>query len=60
MTKQIFVKKKAEGNFGKLPTERTAEEMIQYGIVNIDKPKGPTEALLPVFPIRFRTMFRKF
>jgi len=42
--RQIFVKKKAEGNFGKPPTERTAEEMIQYGIVNIDKPKGPTEA----------------
>lgn len=42
MTKQIFVKKKAEGNFGKFPTERTPEELIQYGIVNVDKPKGPS------------------
>ena len=42
MQSQIFVKKKAEGEFGKLPSERTAEELIKYGIVNIDKPKGPT------------------
>ena len=42
MQRQIFVKKKADGEFGKAPSERTAEELIQYGIVNIDKPKGPT------------------
>ncbi|MBU0470684.1 MAG: RNA-guided pseudouridylation complex pseudouridine synthase subunit Cbf5 [Nanoarchaeota archaeon] len=40
--KQIFVKKEAMGEFGKYPQERTAEELINYGIVNIDKPKGPT------------------
>lgn len=40
--RQIFVKKEAVGIFGKNPSERTPEELIQYGIVNIDKPKGPT------------------
>lgn len=40
--KQLFVKKEAVGTFGKPPFERTPEELIQYGIVNIDKPKGPT------------------
>ena len=42
MKKQIFVKKEAEAVFGKNPKERTAEELIEYGIVNINKPKGPT------------------
>lgn len=42
MMKQTFVKKEATGTFGKKPEERTPEELIQYGIVNIDKPKGPT------------------
>ena len=42
MSRQLFIKKAAEGEFGKSPAERTADELIQYGIVNIDKPKGPT------------------
>ena len=42
MQKQIFEKQKAEGEFGKIPSERTTEELIKYGVVNIDKPKGPT------------------
>jgi len=42
MSKQIFVKKEEKGEFGKPPKERTPEEIIKYGIVNIDKPKGPT------------------
>lgn len=42
MPRQIFIKKAAEGGFGKHPPERTAEELVNYGIVNIDKPKGPT------------------
>jgi H/ACA ribonucleoprotein complex subunit 4 len=40
--KQVFVKLKAEGEFGKTPEERTTEEILNYGIVNIDKLKGPT------------------
>ena len=37
--KQLFLKKEAVGTLGKAPSERTPEELIQYGIVNIDKPK---------------------
>src|SRR3989344_462995 len=40
--KQLFIKKKAIGEFGKHPSERTPEELIKYGIVNLDKPKGPS------------------
>ncbi len=40
--KQIFVKVKSEGEFGKSPKDRTTEELLSYGIVNIDKLKGPT------------------
>ena len=28
--------------FGKKPEERTLEEHINYGIINLDKPSGPT------------------
>tara|TARA_Y100000034_G_C6832569_1_gene375957 strand:+ start:655 stop:858 length:204 start_codon:yes stop_codon:yes gene_type:complete len=42
MNKQIFVKKEAEGEYGQDPKKRTTEELIQYGVVNIDKLKGPT------------------
>lgn len=42
MQRQIFIKKSAEGEFGKSPAERTAEELSKYGIVNLNKPKGPT------------------
>lgn len=42
MERQIFTKKKATGTFGKFPAERTVAELIQSGIVNIDKPKGPS------------------
>jgi H/ACA ribonucleoprotein complex subunit 4 len=38
----IFVKKESLGIIGKLPQERTIEELLEYGIVNLDKPKGPT------------------
>ena len=44
MSKQIFIKKKEEGKFGKFPKERTTKELVKYGIINIDKPKGPTKA----------------
>jgi H/ACA ribonucleoprotein complex subunit 4 len=28
--------------FGKNPVDRTPEELLQYGVVNLDKPSGPT------------------
>lgn len=42
MKRQIFVKKEEAGIVGRPPEERTAEELIKYGIINLDKPKGPT------------------
>jgi H/ACA ribonucleoprotein complex subunit 4 len=40
--KQLFTKQEAIGEFGQLPAERTTEELLTYGVINIDKPKGPT------------------
>ncbi len=42
--REILVRKNAETNpcFGKNPKDRTVEEIICYGVVNIDKPQGPT------------------
>lgn len=42
--RKILVRKEAETNekYGCRPEERKIEEIINYGIVNIDKPKGPT------------------
>ncbi len=39
-----LVRKKCETSekFGKKPEDRTPEELLDYGIVNVDKPKGPT------------------
>jgi len=42
MPKQTFIKNEGIGEFGKSPKKRTTEELVNYGIVNIDKPKGPT------------------
>lgn len=42
--RKILVKKHAETSpkFGGDPEKRSTEELLQYGIVNIDKPRGPT------------------
>ncbi len=40
--KLIFYKKESTGELGKAPEERTLQELMNYGIINIDKPKGPT------------------
>lgn len=42
--REFLIKKEysSSGKFGKRPEERTTEEMVHYGIVNIDKPAGPT------------------
>ncbi len=42
MQRQIFIKKEETSSFGKLPEQRTTEELLTYGIINIDKLKGPT------------------
>jgi H/ACA ribonucleoprotein complex subunit 4 len=40
----VLIKKNAETSpkFGKYPDKRSVEELIEFGIVNIDKPEGPT------------------
>jgi H/ACA ribonucleoprotein complex subunit 4 len=40
--RKIAVKKESIGLIGTAPEERTAEQIINYGIVNVDKPAGPT------------------
>ncbi|MBN1502914.1 RNA-guided pseudouridylation complex pseudouridine synthase subunit Cbf5 [Candidatus Woesearchaeota archaeon] len=41
---KTLVKKESESSpkFGKKPDARTVKELLNYGIVNIDKPSGPT------------------
>jgi tRNA pseudouridine(55) synthase len=41
---EVLVKKEAETSdkFGLYPNQRSVPELINYGVVNIDKPKGPT------------------
>jgi H/ACA ribonucleoprotein complex subunit 4 len=38
----VLVKKEEMGVFGIRPEDRPASLLVDYGIVNIDKPKGPT------------------
>jgi len=38
----MLVKREAEACLGKRPEEREIEELLDYGMVVIDKPKGPT------------------
>ena len=42
--REILVRKEAETSpkFGIKPEKRSTEELLKYGVVNIDKPKGPT------------------
>lgn len=44
MQREVLVKKEAktDSKFGCLPHQRSVEELIQCGVVNINKPKGPT------------------
>lgn len=42
--RKILVKKEAETDpkYGLNPEKRSVEQLIQYGVVNINKPSGPT------------------
>jgi len=44
MDRSLVIKKDyvSSGKFGKRPEERTTREMLNFGMVNIDKPAGPT------------------
>jgi len=40
----IYIKAEEESNpeYGKPPEERSIEELLRYGVINLDKPPGPT------------------
>jgi H/ACA ribonucleoprotein complex subunit 4 len=40
--REILIKKEVAADFGVAPEKRTTQQIINYGVVNIDKPKGPT------------------
>lgn len=40
--RQRFIKQESTGTIGTSPEERTTAELLHSGIVNLDKPKGPT------------------
>ena len=40
--REILVKKEAKGLFGIEPEERKTEDIINYGVINVDKYRGPT------------------
>jgi len=42
--RDVFVRKesKSSSSYGCEPDNRSTEELIKYGIINVDKPKGPT------------------
>jgi H/ACA ribonucleoprotein complex subunit 4 len=42
--RQLLVKAEDKTNprYGRKPEERPAEEYIKYGVINLDKPAGPT------------------
>lgn len=44
INREILVKKEESTNteFGKEPDKRCVEELIQYGVINLNKPSGPT------------------
>ncbi|MFA5796781.1 MAG: RNA-guided pseudouridylation complex pseudouridine synthase subunit Cbf5 [Candidatus Woesearchaeota archaeon] len=44
VARELVIKKDAQTSpkFGKRPEERTIKEMLEYAIINIDKPAGPT------------------
>jgi tRNA U55 pseudouridine synthase TruB len=42
--RELLVKKEdtTDPKFGHVPEERPASEYIRYGVINLDKPAGPT------------------
>jgi len=51
MKREILIKRQASTSdkFGTEPEKRTVEELIDYGIVDIDKPQGPTSHQVSAF-----------
>ena len=43
-TREILVKREGvtDTSFGSRPEERPVEQLIQYGVINLNKPSGPS------------------
>lgn len=39
---KIITEEPTDYKYGKIPTERTIKELLNYGLINLDKPSGPT------------------
>jgi len=57
-----LVRREAEtsAKFGCRPQCRSIGELIKLGVVNIDKPRGPTRMSHVGDPIRFQPMLRTY
>ncbi|MEA2036188.1 MAG: RNA-guided pseudouridylation complex pseudouridine synthase subunit Cbf5 [Nanoarchaeota archaeon] len=42
ISRKVLVKKESKAVYGIKPEERPTEQIVNYGIVNVDKPRGPT------------------
>ncbi len=42
--REVIIKKEAESDrqYGCFPSERSTEELLNFGIINLDKPSGPS------------------
>ncbi len=51
LNREILIRKEAETDekYGCMPEYRKTEDIVNYGIVNIDKPKGPTSHQVSTF-----------
>jgi len=51
ITRNVLVKKEAatDEKYGCIPEHRSTEEIIQYGIINVNKPRGPTSHEVSAF-----------
>ena len=60
LKRTILVKRNDFGKISKKESQVPIEALINYGIINIDKPKGPTKALLSEVPIRLLNLLKRF
>jgi len=49
--RKVFTKKSAstDPRYGKFPENRSTEELLEYGVVCLNKPSGPTSHLVADF-----------
>ncbi len=51
MDRSLVIKREyvSSGKFGKRPEDRTTDEMLAFGMINLDKPAGPTSHQVSAF-----------